>query len=257
MAGLVRGARRPGLPPRLLRGAAFPACVIRAVRGAGAAVHRPCFPTPTHPRDLGLCRGLSPRDGIVVLAVFAVTHLVFWALGRVSGQSGQAEALFAEMALDGPLLPAFGVLFSSVVLAPVCEEILYRGVVLRPIHDHLARRGRASTGAAAGIAASTLLFAMPHLATDTLDIMALGYLVTGIGLGLTYVLTGSLTATMIGHSLQSTVAFAQILLLGRGDADVHPLLWALVLGGPLWVWLGARAVRAVLPRGEATRKIFE
>ena len=57
-----------------------------------------------------------------------------------------------------------------VILAPVCEELLYRGAILRPIHDALIRRGRSAlvarllravfpdrtaTGAAFGTAAGT------------------------------------------------------------------------------------------------------
>ena len=57
-----------------------------------------------------------------------------------------------------------------VILAPVCEELLYRGAIPRPIHDALIRRGRSAlvarllravfpdrtaTGAAFGTAAGT------------------------------------------------------------------------------------------------------
>lgn len=38
---------------------------------------------------------------------------------------------------------------ASVILAPVCEELLYRGVVVRPVHDALARRGAGPWTAAA------------------------------------------------------------------------------------------------------------
>lgn len=72
-------------------------------------------------------------------------------------------------------------------------------------------------------------------------------MITGITFGLVYVLTGSMTAAMVAHSLQSCFSFAQTLYFGRGDADVHPILWILVLGCPLWVYLVARALRAVFP----------
>ena len=140
------------------------------------------------------------------------------------------------------------VVVSSVVLAPVCEEILYRGAMLRPLHDSLARRGRAGLGAVIGITVSTLFFAIPHLAEDTINVMSIAYLLTGAGLGLVYVLTGSLTAAMLGHSLQSMVVFGQVLIFGRGDTDVHPLLWILVFGCPIWVYLGSQLVRVMLPR---------
>ena len=181
--------------------------------------------------DLGLRRGLTVRDIVVVLVVFAVTHLSFWLLGMVDGGAPgeQAARLFTETGLDGPLLPA--VVVSSVVLAPVCEEILYRGAMLRPLHDSLARRGR-GLGAVIGITVSTLFFAMPHLAEDTINVMSIAYLLTGAGLGLVYVLTGSLTGAMLGHSLQSMVVFGQVLIFGC----------------PIWVYLGSQLVRVMLPR---------
>lgn len=78
---------------------------------------------------------------------------------------------------------------------------------------------------------STLFFAIPHLAEDTINVMSIAYLLTGAGLGLVYVLTGSLTAAMLGHSLQSMVAFGQILIFGC----------------PIWVYLGSQLVRVMLP----------
>lgn len=94
---------------------------------------------------------------------------------------------------------------------------------------------------------STLFFAIPHLAEDTINVMSIAYLLTGAGLGLVYVLTVSLTAAMLGHSLQSMVVFGQVLIFGRGDTDVHPLLWILVFGCPIWVYLGSQLVRVMLP----------
>ena len=59
--------------------------------------------------------------------------------------------------------------------------------------------------------------------------------------------SGSLIAAMLGHSLQSMVVFGQVLIFGRGDTDVHPLLWILVFGCPIWVYLGSQLVRVMLP----------
>ncbi|MDO5512346.1 CPBP family intramembrane glutamic endopeptidase [Corynebacterium sp.] len=200
-------------------------------------------------QDLGLRRGLNKRDVVVILVVFVVTHLSFEVLARLSGggQGNQAVQMFNELGLAGPLLPAVFILLSSVILAPICEEILYRGAMLRPIHDAFARRGRAWLGATLGIAASTFMFAMPHLAEDTVNVMTIAYFITGIGFGLVYVLTGSMTAAMVSHSLQSMFAFGQVLIFGRGDADVHPILWIMVFGCPVWVYLGSQLVRKLLP----------
>ncbi|GAB3695473.1 CPBP family intramembrane glutamic endopeptidase [Corynebacterium nasicanis] len=199
--------------------------------------------------DLALRRGLTRRDLLIIGVAWAVSHALFWALGRGAGsQTGRAEQLFSEMGLDGPLLPAAVGLLSAVVLAPVCEEILFRGTMLRPIHDAFARRGKTWWGVALGILASTVVFAMPHLAEDSLNRMTLAYLITGVSFGLVYVLTGSMTAAMIAHSLQSVTAFAQVLWFGHGDTTVHPVLWALVITSPVIVYLSAQLLRKILPQ---------
>lgn len=218
--------------------------IVALALGAIALVTRK-LPTV---EDLGLRRGLSGRDAIIVLVVFAVTHLLFWLLAFVPGQdTGSATEIFAEMNLDGPLLPAVMGVIASVIFAPVCEELLYRGAVLRPIHDHLARGGRAGLGAVLGILVSAVMFAFPHLGGSLTGVEAFSYLLTGVAFGAVYVLTGSMTAAMMTHVLQSWAAFGQVLVFGRGDAAVSPLIWILVLGCPLWVYLCARGLRAVLP----------
>ena len=65
------------------------------------------------------------------------------------------------MGLAGPLLPAVISMLTVVILAPVCEGLLFRGMILRPFHDSLARKGRATLGAIIGIAVSSFAFALP------------------------------------------------------------------------------------------------
>ena len=200
--------------------------------------------------DLGLKKSLTWRHIVLLIAVFAVSHLGFWLL--TSGgpsDSGAAGRYFGEQNLGGPLLPAVATLFASVVLAPVCEELLYRGAILRPIHDAIARRGSTLLAAVISILVSAAAFALPHLGGSLTGRQAAAYLITGVAFGLVYVLTGSMTAAMVSHSLQSCFAFAQILILGAGDAHVSPVLYVLVFTCPVIVFLLARGLRAVFPRG--------
>lgn len=111
--------------------------------------------------DLALKAGLTRRDLLVIAIVFVVTHVLFWLLGfATQSQENQAVAYFRELKLDGPLIASIATIVSTVILAPVCEEILYRGAILRPLHDALARRGRATLGAVVGILVSAVMFAM-------------------------------------------------------------------------------------------------
>lgn len=194
-------------------------------------------------RDLGLTKRLTRSDLVIIAVAFVVSHLIFWLLGRTEAPDpGQAERYFNDTGLGGPLLPAIAALVASTILAPVCEELVYRGTVLRPLHDWLARRGSTHVAAAVSILVSAILFAMPHLGGSLVGAQSLSYLATGIAFGLVYVLTGSMTAVMVSHSLQSAVAFGQILVLGHGGHSVHPVLYVIAFGCPLWVYLCARAL---------------
>ncbi|MDO5653333.1 MAG: CPBP family glutamic-type intramembrane protease, partial [Brachymonas sp.] len=98
---------------------------------------------------------------------------------------------------------------------------------------------------------SAIMFAMPHLGDALIGRIPLAYLVTGLAFGLVYVWTGSLTAAMVSHSLQSCYAFASVLLQGRGHVEVSWLAYALVFGCPLWVFLCARGLWAIFPKPTA------
>lgn len=203
------------------------------------------FPTV---QDVRLTRGMTKRDLVIVAIVFVVSHLLFYvlALGQ-KDDPDQARRYFDEGNFGGPLLSAAAMLIASVILAPVCEEILYRVGVLRPIHDAMMRRGRTTAAPVVAILASAVAFSLPHLGDSLTGVEAMSYLVTGSAFGVVYVLTGSLTAAMVSHSLQSCYAFSQILIFGHGAHDVSPLLYVIAFGCPLWTYLCARALRALLP----------
>ena len=106
------------------------------------------------------------------------------------------------MHLAAGLLPAVSSVVSAVILAPACEKLLYRGAMPHPIHDALARRGSGTLAAIVSILVSAGFFAMPHLGGSLTGRTAIAYVVTGIAFGLVYVITGSMTAAMVSHSLQ-------------------------------------------------------
>lgn len=200
--------------------------------------------------DLGLKKSLTWKQILLLIVVFAVSHLSFWLLALGGPSNADAPSrFFEEQNLGGPLLQAVAILFASVILAPVCEELLYRGAILRPIHDAIARRGSTVLAAVVSILVASVAFALPHLGDSLTGREAAAYMVTGIAFGLVYVLTGSMTAAMVSHSLQSCFAFGQILVLGHGDAYVSPILYILVFGCPVIVFFVARGLRAVFPKG--------
>lgn len=246
MLGTLVGGDRSTLVTAVLVAVQFMA--IAAVAVGILAVCSRRWPTAA---DLGLKRRLPLQHIVLLVVVFVVSHLGFWLL-TVGGPADPqaAQRYFTQQGLDGALLPAAIVLFSSVVLAPVCEELLYRAAILRPIHDALALRGAPTLGAVLGILAGSVAFALPHLGGSLTGSQAAAYMLTGIAFGLVYVLTGSLTAAMVSHSLQSCFAFAQILIFGSGDHHVSPVLYILVFTCPAVVYLIARALRGVFPTSD-------
>lgn len=204
--------------------------------------------------DLALKPTMKLWEIGLIVVVFVVTHGIFWLLGR--GQQGdpdQAAKLFIDFGFDKGLAAVIVTLISSVILAPLCEELLYRGVIMRAVHDDLARRFSRALAVLVSLLVSAVAFALPQLGDSLFSRTSLAYLITGLAFGLVYLVSGSLTTAMVSHSLQSCFAFAQNLIIGNGDHAVSPLAYMLVFGCPIWVFGCARVLYAILPKGPTSR----
>ena len=124
-------------------------------------------------RDLALRHGLGRQELLLLAAVFVVTHVLFWMLAWGTSTEGQAAALFREMGLGQGTGQDLAILFSAVILAPVCEEILFRGIMLRAVHDHVQRRGYRHLAVVLALVVSAVAFAMPHLGDSLVGRLAL------------------------------------------------------------------------------------
>ncbi|MCV0403108.1 MAG: CPBP family intramembrane metalloprotease [Chloroflexi bacterium] len=143
--------------------------------------------------------------GIVAWLVSSlVAAAVVWALER-AGVSVPVQT--AERALE--LVEPWLVVFAFVLLAPIAEELFFRGVVF---NAWLRERGR--TWAYVG---SALLFAVIHLSVVTV----LPIFLLGLGLAWVYRRTGSLLAPMAMHATVNGISVA-ISLLVRFDVIMPP-----------------------------------
>lgn len=136
-----------------------------------------------------------------VLMVLPVVSLGGWLVEQVVGDPGGSNPLL-ELVLtagDPIALGCFG--FTAVVLAPLFEETLFRGVLL-PV---LARRW----GAWAGVGMSALTFALAHLSLGEL----LPLLLLGLGLGWLRLRSGRLAPCVMMHALWNGLTFSNLLLL--------------------------------------------
>ncbi len=123
--------------------------------------------------------------------------------------------------------------FAIALMPALCEETLFRGVIL----PSLAR-----FGAAFGLLGSALLFALIHV--DAVGSSPAFYRVpfaftVGLGLGALRLLTGSLLPSILAHTVLNTITFLTVFLSGAAsDAVDEPQL----LSGALLFAGGAVAV---------------
>ena len=93
-------------------------------------------------------------------------------------------------------------MLAAVIVAPLAEELLFRGVILRGLLLHYS--------APKAIIASSLMFGLVHLNPW----QAVGAVVLGALFGWWYVRTRSLTLCIFGHAFNNLIA---VLLFNFGD----------------------------------------
>ena len=137
------------------------------------------------------------------LMVLPLVALASWLLQRVWANPGGSNPLL-EIVLgssDGWALLAFAL--TAVVLAPLFEETLFRGVLLPVLGRPL--------GSVGAVLISAIVFAIAHLSLSEL----VPLFVLGIGLGLLRWQTGRLAACVCLHALWNSLTFLNLLLLSR------------------------------------------
>ncbi len=165
------------------------------------------LPQETSPEGGWLQWRWQPLPGAFVTALlgwFKVTPIVVltgWLLVRLFGDPGGSNPLL-ELVLESRDPLALSLLaLTAVVLAPLFEEVIFRGTLL-PV---LARR----TGSLTGAVLSGLLFGMAHISIGELAPLT----VLGIGLALLRLSSGRLVPCVLMHALWNAVTFVNLLLL--------------------------------------------
>ena len=133
--------------------------------------------------------------------VTPVVTLVGWLVVKLVGDPGGSNPLL-ELVLGSrdPLALAL-LLLTAVVLAPLFEEVIFRGTLLPVL------AGRVGSGTA--VLLSALVFALAHLSIGELAPLT----VLGIGLGLLRLRGGRLVSCVLMHALWNGVTFLNLLLL--------------------------------------------
>ena len=125
-----------------------------------------------------------------------------WLMGRLLGDQGGSNPLL-EMVLRNDSTMALVLLaLTAVVLAPLFEELVFRGVVLPVLVRDLGRGW--------GVCLSGLVFAVAHLSIGELPPL----LVLGMGLALLRLSTGRLLPCVVMHACWNAATFVNLILLG-------------------------------------------
>ena len=137
-----------------------------------------------------------------LLLVLPLVALVGWLIERFWSEAGGSNPLL-EMVLTGRDPVALACLaLTALVLAPLFEETLFRGVLLPVV-------GRRYGGPTA-VVASAAIFALAHLSLSELAPL----FVLGLGLGWLRWRSGRLASCALMHGLWNGMTFANLLLLG-------------------------------------------
>ena len=136
------------------------------------------------------------------LMVLPPVVLTGWLITRLLGDQGGSNPLLEIVLNSQDPLALLLLSLTAVVLAPLFEETIFRGVLLPVLSRSLGRAG--------GVLVSALVFAVAHLSIGELPPL----LVLGLGLGLLRLSTGRLLPCVVMHALWNGVTFLNLVLLG-------------------------------------------
>jgi membrane protease YdiL (CAAX protease family) len=142
----------------------------------------------------------------LLLMLLPAVALAGWLVGRIWGDPGGSNPLLELVLNSGSPWGLACFALTAVVLAPLFEETLFRGVLLPVLGQRV--------GGTAAVLISAAVFALAHLSLG--ELMPL--FVLGIGLGLLRWSSGRLATSVIAHGLWNGLTFANLLLLANGPA---------------------------------------
>ena len=159
--------------------------------------------------DFGL--RFRPIDLAWGLGIGLVLLLIAGGLGIALTEGlgvGEEESTNTQIISDAADTSSMWVLvIAAVVVAPVVEELFFRGLCLRAIENRF--------GTTVGVIGSTLLFTVPHFTNPSLAGTAVLFTVIGVvglGLGVLTVKTGRLGAAIIAHAGFNAVGVLGVLV---------------------------------------------
>ncbi len=136
------------------------------------------------------------------LMVLPLVLFIAWLMNLLVGDQGGSNPLLELVLGSRDPLALILLVLTTVVLAPLFEELVFRGVLLPVVAKEL--------GSAWGVIVSAIVFALAHLSVGELPPL----LVLGIGLGFLRLSSGRLFPCVLMHSLWNGVTFTSLILIG-------------------------------------------
>lgn len=222
-AASAAGATPLGVPLQFLSMFLLAAIVVRLLR---RRAYRPDNLGLTYPSRASAWL-LGVAGGVAFVAFGQLVTKAFASLGeagtKVAAQVGLGESLTRDVML----------ILSMAVLAPLGEELVYRGLMFRGLFDVMARSGKAGVRRAAFIVAalaSSLTFAIAH-GGEGQSTQLIPLTVFGLIAAFLYWWTGSMYVAVFAHSVTNMINV--VILAVGGNGLTNPVLWVLVASTPL------------------------
>ena len=178
------------------------------------------------PRQFGLKRPRSMwRAVALVPATLVVVSAIAYAWFAALNTSGQEKEFVKEIGGNAGTVSVLAVCALTCVVAPICEETLFRGFIFRSLENW---RGPWPAAVATGV-----LFGLVHgLSAPAVDLLPLGLL--GFALCVVYMLSGSLYPCIAIHMVNNAIALGSDESWGAGKV-VALIVGAFAIGTLLLV----------------------
>ena len=144
----------------------------------------------------------------LLLMLLPPVALSGWLVAQLWDDPGGSNPLLELVLTSGDPRALACFALTAMVLAPLFEETLFRGILLPVLGQRL--------GGTAAVMISAAVFALAHLSLG--ELMPL--FVLGVGLGLLRWRSGRLASSVIAHALWNGLTFANLLLLADGAGGV-------------------------------------
>lgn len=155
-------------------------------------------------RATGVMAAIGVGVGFVTVVV---TYAVNTVVVLIFGAGDPVEQDLLDSALSGGAVTVLAVLI-AVVLAPITEEVVFRGVLHRALGERI--------GMTAGAVASSTIFALIHLEVVLSQPLGLvGLFMVGLLLAIAYHVTGSLIVPIVGHAVFNAVSITVAIVADR------------------------------------------